>query len=138
MVRVRLVSATLATMAEFCCTSTVQSKNSTYSLVPISVTGQLADTPTRELPTRGLDNSRTGQVADWTNSRMPPATACLVFVLLAAFARARVVQSATCPVRELAIRELAYPRVVQLPLHQQALLFYTITALHHNSALTVA
>ena len=29
--------------------------------------------------------------------------------------RPRVVQSATCPVRELAIRELAYPRVVQLP-----------------------
>jgi len=28
----------------------------------------------------------------------------------------RVEQSARCPVRELAIRELAYPRVVQLPL----------------------
>ena len=28
----------------------------------------------------------------------------------------RVDQSARCPVRELAIRELAYPRVVQLPL----------------------
>ena len=32
-----------------------------------------------------------------------------------ASARPRVVQSTTCPVRELAIRELAYPRVVQLP-----------------------
>ena len=31
-----------------------------------SLKGQLADTPTRGLPTRGLDNSRTGQVADWT------------------------------------------------------------------------
>jgi len=30
------------------------------------VTGQLADTPTRGLPTRGLDISRTGQLADWT------------------------------------------------------------------------
>jgi len=29
-----------------------------------SVTGQLADTPTRGLPTRGLDISRTGQLAD--------------------------------------------------------------------------
>jgi len=29
----------------------------------------------------------------------------------------RVDQSARCPVRELAIRELAYPRVVQLPYH---------------------
>jgi len=28
----------------------------------------------------------------------------------------RVDQSARCPVRELAIHELAYPRVVQLPL----------------------
>ena len=28
------------------------------------VTGQLADTPTRGLPTRGLDKSRTGQLAD--------------------------------------------------------------------------
>ena len=27
----------------------------------------------------------------------------------------RLVQSARCPVRELAIRELVYPRVVQLP-----------------------
>jgi len=30
------------------------------------VTGQLADTPTRGLPTRGLDVSRTGQLVDWT------------------------------------------------------------------------
>jgi len=30
------------------------------------VTGQLADTPTRGLPTPGLDVSRTGQLADWT------------------------------------------------------------------------
>jgi len=28
-----------------------------------AVTGQLADTPTRGLPTRGLDISRTGQLA---------------------------------------------------------------------------
>ena len=32
-------------------------------------TGQLADTPTRGLPTRGLDKSRTGQLAV---SQMPP------------------------------------------------------------------
>jgi len=29
-----------------------------------TVTEQLADTPTRGLPTRGLDNSQTGQLAD--------------------------------------------------------------------------
>ena len=28
------------------------------------VTGQLVNTPTRRLPTRGLDKSRTGQLAD--------------------------------------------------------------------------
>jgi len=33
---------------------------------PEVLTGQLADTPTRGLPTRGLDISRTGQLADWT------------------------------------------------------------------------
>ena len=88
------------------------------------VTGQLADTPTRGLPTRGLDDSWTGQLADATRY-----FACLVFVLLAASASPRLVQYTSClvreltsprdvqstsrPVRELAIRELAYPRVVQ-------------------------
>ena len=38
----------------------------------------------------------TGQLADVTRD-----FACLVFVLLAASARPRVVQSATCPVREM-------------------------------------
>ena len=31
-----------------------------------AVTGQLADTPTRGLPTRGLDDSLTGHLADWS------------------------------------------------------------------------
>jgi len=48
------------------------------------VTGQLADTPTRGLSTRGLDNSRTGQVADWTTRGCHRRLSCLVFVLLAA------------------------------------------------------
>jgi len=65
----------------------------------------LHGTPTGYWTTRGLVNSRTGQLADATGD-----FACLVFVLLAASARPRVVQSATCPVRELAIRELSsYP-----------------------------
>jgi len=70
-----------------------------------SRTGRLADWSTRV-----LDKSRTGQLADAIGD-----FAFLVFVLLAASASPRVVESATCPVRELAIRELAYPRVVQLP-----------------------
>jgi len=39
------------------------------------VTGQLADTPTRGLPTRGLDDSRTRHLADAAGE-----FACLVFV----------------------------------------------------------
>ena len=70
------------------------------------VTGQLADTPTRGLPTRGLVNSRTRQLADATGD-----FACLVFVLLAASARPRVVQSATCPVREMSSPRVGNPRV---------------------------
>ena len=51
------------------------------------VTGQLADTPTRGLPTRGLDISQTGQLADWTSRgldylRLPPTG---VFVVLIAW-----------------------------------------------------
>jgi len=51
------------------------------------VTGQLADTPTRGLPTRGLDISWTGQLADWTsrgldNLQMPPAVAVFVVITL--------------------------------------------------------
>jgi len=34
------------------------------------VTGQLVDTPTRGLPTRGLEDSRTGHVADWSTRRL--------------------------------------------------------------------
>ena len=61
---------------------------------------------TRGLPTRGLDNSRTGQLADATAD-----FECLVFVLLAASARARVVQSATCLVREMSSPRVGNPRV---------------------------
>jgi len=56
-----------------------------------SRTGHLAD-----WSTLGLDKSRTGQLADATGN-----FACLVFVLLVASARPRIVRSATCPVREL-------------------------------------
>jgi len=87
--------------------------------------------PTRRLPTRGLDDSRTGQLADWTtrechrrlcvlsfpfwrhlrdrelsSPRLVQSASCLVLEL----SSPRVDQSARCPVRE-----LAYPRVVQLP-----------------------
>ena len=102
--------------------------------MPRTVTGQLADTPTRGLPTRGLDNSRTGQVADWTTRGCHRRLSCLVYGFSSFGETAscpvreltssrvvyspRVDQSSKCPVRELAIRELEYPRVVQLPLEQ--------------------
>jgi len=60
-------------------------------LVSGLVSGQLVDTPTRGLPTRGLDDWRTGQLADYTTrgldksrtGQLVDATgnfACLVFV----------------------------------------------------------
>ena len=93
------------------------------------VTGQLADTPTRglncqlaEWTTRGLVNLRTRQLAYWTsrgldNSQMPLATLRAQFSFFWRHLRdrelssPRVDQSARCPVCE-----LAYPRVVQLPI----------------------
>jgi len=38
-----------------------------------TVTGQLANTPTCRLPTRGLDISWTGQLADWTTRGLADA-----------------------------------------------------------------
>jgi len=64
------------------------------------ITGQLADSPTRGLPTRGLDISRTSQLGDWRsrgldNSRSrewPKKTKTM-------HAKSQVA-SASCPVRE--------------------------------------
>jgi len=69
------------------------------------VAGQLADKPTCGLPTRGLDDSRTGHLADWStreldNSRtgqLADATndiACFVFAF-GGIVRPRLVQSAS-------------------------------------------
>jgi len=104
---------------------------------------QLADCQLADWTTHRLNISWTGHLADWSTrildklwtGQLGDATgdfACLVFVVLAASARPRVVQSATCPVlelssprvdqsarcpvRELAVCELVYPCVVQLPL----------------------
>jgi len=99
------------------------------------VTGQLKD-----MPTRGLDISRTSQLADWTSCRldnsqlqMPPKERKLSTqsrrwhpqVVLSATCPVRKlssprvetspydVQSMSRPVRKLAVHKLAYPRVVQ-------------------------
>jgi len=84
-----------------------------------TVTGQLTDMPTLRLLTRGLDKSRTGQLAV---SQMPPKERKLS--TQSRQWNPRVVQTASCLVRELTspqdvqsashpVRELAYPRVVQ-------------------------
>ena len=88
------------------------------------VTGQIADTPTRGLPTRGLHISRTGQLADQTtrvldNSRMPSATLRAQFSFFGG-----IYETASCPVRDLSsprvdqcasclVRELTSPQDVQ-------------------------
>jgi len=82
------------------------------------VTGQLADTPTHGLPTRGLDNSRSrrcrqkGKLST-RSRRWHPQVVQSATCPVRELSSLRVDQSASRPVRELAIRELAYPRVVQ-------------------------
>ena len=79
---------------------------------------------TRGLPTRGLDISRTGQVADWATRGLNKWPKERKISTQSRRWHLRVAQSATCPVRELTsprdvqsasrpLRELAYPRVVQ-------------------------
>jgi len=98
----------------------------------LMVTGQLADTPTRGLPTRrlddsqtghladwstrGLDSSRTGQVADWTTRGCHQRLCVLSFFVWRhvwdrELSSPRLVQSASWLVRELSSRELTSPRV---------------------------
>jgi len=93
----------------FCCSINVLRELRTP--LKLSVTGQLADTPTRGLPTR-LDNSRTivnsrtGQVADWTTRGLADAAK-----------RTKTkhgespVASASCPVRESSSPRVGNPRV---------------------------
>jgi len=68
-----------------------------------SRTGHLAD-----WSPRGLVNSQTGQVADWTTRGLADAAKRTK----TKHAKSPVA-STSCPVRKLAIRELAYPQVVQ-------------------------
>ena len=74
---------------------------------------QLADCQLADWTSRGLDNSRTSQLADWTSRGLDNSRSrrCRQKGKLSTQSRRwhpRVVQSATCPVRE-----LSSPRVVQ-------------------------
>jgi len=93
------------------------------SRIANSWTGHLAD-----WSTRGLDNSRTSQLADWTSRRLDnsqsriPSKERKLSSTQSRRWHPRVVQSATCPVRELTspwvdqstrcpVRESSSPRV---------------------------
>jgi len=61
--------------------------------VHVTVTGQLADTPTR-----GLDDSRTGQLADWTTRGCHQRLCMLSFRSFGSICETASWQSASCPV----------------------------------------
>jgi len=96
----------------------------------ITVAGQLADTPTRGLPTCGLDDSQTGHLADWSTRGLDKsrtgqlADATCDCVLSFRFfghswdrelSSPQLVQSASC-----LVRELTSPRDVQSASWQSA------------------
>ena len=68
---------------------------------------------TRGYANSRIANSRTGQVADWTNRGLADAAKRTK----TKHAKSPVV-SESCPVRELAIRELAYQRSARCPVTQ--------------------
>jgi len=79
------------------------------------VTGQLADTPTRGLPTRGLDDSRIGHLADWSTRGCNRRLCVLSFPVWRhlrdhELSSTRLVQSASWQSASWRIRELSsYP-----------------------------
>jgi len=109
----------MADMLGWTCLTVNLLKMTAAASVRAEVTGQLAD-----MPTRGLDISRTGQLADWSprglvNSQTGQVADWTTRGLADAAKRTKTkhakspVASTSCPVRKLAIRELAYPQVVQ-------------------------
>ena len=70
------------------------------------VTGQLADTPTRGLPTRGLVNSRTRQLTYWTSRGCHRRLWVLSFRSFGG-----ICETASCPVREMSSPRVGNPRV---------------------------
>ena len=80
------------------------------------VTGQLADTPTRGLPTRGLDDSQTRQLAYWTSRGLDNSRSrrCCQKGKLSTQSRRwhpRLVQYASCLVCESSSPRVVTPRV---------------------------
>ena len=77
------------------------------------VTGQLMDTPTRGLPTRGLDDSRTGHLADWSTRRLDNSRTGQVADWTTRGCHRRLCVLSFPFWRHLRDRELSSPRLVQ-------------------------
>jgi len=65
------------------------------------VTGQLADTPTHRLPTRGLDNSRSHDAAERTKTKHAKSPVASASCPVREMSSSRVVQSASWCIRDL-------------------------------------
>ena len=76
------------------------------------VTGQLADTPTRGLPTRGLDDSRTGHLAHWSTRRLDNSRTGQVVDWTTRGCHRRLCVLSFPVWRHLRDRELSSPRLV--------------------------
>jgi len=61
---VAVVYTFVGSRVNYCDIDTSEEATENLPAILTWVTGQLADTPTSGLPTRGLDNSRTGHLAD--------------------------------------------------------------------------
>ena len=83
------------------------------SITVTVVTGQLADTPTRRLPTHGLDDSRTGHLADWSTRGLDNSRTWQVADWTTRGCHRRLCVLSFPFWRHLRDRELSSPRLVQ-------------------------
>jgi len=84
-----------------------------YTAFDYAVTGQLADMPTRGLPTRGLDDSRTGHFVDWSTRGLDNSRTGQVADWTTRGCHRRLCVLSFPVWRHLRERELSSPRLVQ-------------------------
>ena len=81
----------------------------------VTVTGQLVDTPTRGLPTRGLDDWRTGHLADWSTRGLDNSrTGQVADWTTRGYANSRIANSRTGHLADWTSRGLVNSRTRQL------------------------
>jgi len=101
-------------MLRMVCCTTIPCQSRSLETQPLStadydlllVTGQLADTPTRGLPTRGLDDSRSGHLADWSTRGCHRRLCMFCFRSFGG-----ICETASCLVRDLSSPRVGNPRV---------------------------